>query len=127
MSTPAHVIFRKICLHNKLADEKTLDRLLLEYANPEDLVHLWIEQQKLSEKVGRQLLEIYHKKLDQHFATLTGMTIVGKMPSPTAAAEAAPPSAPTAVAKQPPQAPAAKQPTPAPAPAVGQPPSAPKP
>jgi twitching motility protein PilT len=71
MAKPAQAIFKKICVRNKLADEGAIDRMLVEFADPEDLVKHWISQQKLSEKIGLQLLDIYHKKLEQHFASLT--------------------------------------------------------
>ena len=70
MSTAAQKLFKRIVLHNKVMDEATVDRLLKKVPDPEQLVKLLVQKQKLPEKTGAQLLGRYRKLLEKHGITL---------------------------------------------------------
>jgi hypothetical protein len=66
MATAEQKIFKKIVLHNKLLNEASVDRLLLQLSDPEVAVKYLVKREKLTAKKAGQLLKLYHKQLEKH-------------------------------------------------------------
>src|SRR5258708_774859 len=61
----AQKLFKRIVVHNKIMDEATADRLLVREPDPDKLIRLLVQQEKLKKEVGQQLLTLYRRQLEK--------------------------------------------------------------
>ncbi len=70
MASKQQQIFAKIVLHNKLLDSAEVERLLQEFADPEEIIRDLIKTKKMPERKGLQLLALYRKQIQKITSSL---------------------------------------------------------